>query len=56
METLKNQSREQITLIDAAALDDEQFNHLITSLDARHPIVPLLLTILVMIAGAGLIA
>lgn len=56
MQTLKAQGKAQITLIDAAALDEDQFNHLISDLDARHPIIPLLLTCLVVLAGASFLA
>ncbi|MEZ4570569.1 MAG: hypothetical protein R2849_09635 [Thermomicrobiales bacterium] len=56
MQNTEGTGQAQITLIDAAALDEDQFNHLISDLDARHPIIPLLLTCLVILAGASFLA
>ncbi len=53
METMtRDFNRKRITLIDATELDDEQFNALITDLDPRLSLIPILfgLTIFLVLA------
>jgi hypothetical protein len=48
--TSKLRSDARITLIDATELDDEQFNDLITSIDPRGSIIPILCILAIILA------
>jgi hypothetical protein len=53
METTSgNRNNPQLILIDATELDDEQFNDLITSIDPRRSIMPILCGLVVLLALA----
>lgn len=51
MEITGNQTTERVTTIDAAMLDDDQFNQLISSIDARNPLILYLVLVFMTIAG-----
>lgn len=51
VEAANTRSNERITLIDAGALDDDQFNQLMSNIDARHPLILPALCLLLILAG-----
>ncbi len=54
MEITRNHVNEQVTTIDAATLDDDQFNQLINGIDARNPLVLYLILVFMVIAGVSI--
>ena len=50
MEVVRNQSQRQITMIDAATLDDEQFSALVDNLDSRSWLIPVIFCLMLLFA------
>lgn len=51
MDTSRNPSKREITMIDAATLDEDQFSHLVASLDTRNWFIPIMIALTLTIAA-----